>query len=70
MRLPWLPAIIVLVGAMMALTPYVLRAEPTWKAAAWLVMVVATVIGVAVFIRVELLLRRTERTANSDNPDT
>jgi hypothetical protein len=36
MRLIWLAAISVLAAVMGVLTPYVLRTESTWQAAAWL----------------------------------
>lgn len=70
MRLVWLAAITVLAVVMAVLTPYVLRTESTWEAAAWLVMLAATITGVAVLIRAELLLRRLERPANSDASET
>ncbi|MYS32584.1 hypothetical protein K388_07279 [Streptomyces sp. KhCrAH-43] len=70
MRLVWLAAITVLAVVMAVFTPYVLRTESTWQAAAWLFMLAATVTGIAVFIRAELLLRRLERPANSDVSET
>ncbi|MFJ8755258.1 hypothetical protein ACIREO_39025 [Streptomyces sp. NPDC102441] len=70
MRLVWLAAITVLAVVMAVFTPYVLRTESTWQAAAWLVMLAATVTGIAVLIRAELLLRRLERPANSDVSET
>ncbi|MEV8388821.1 MULTISPECIES: hypothetical protein [unclassified Streptomyces] len=38
--------------------------------AVWLVMLAATVTGIAVLIRAELLFRRLERDAHSDVPET
>ncbi|MFE2609466.1 hypothetical protein ACFXDI_40465 [Streptomyces mirabilis] len=70
MRLVWLAAITVLAVVMAVLTPYVLRTESTWQAAAWLVMLAATITGIAALIRAELLLRRLERPANSDASET
>ncbi|GAA3808607.1 hypothetical protein ACFQ0G_53225 [Streptomyces chiangmaiensis] len=70
MRLVWLAAISVLAVVMAVFTPYVLRTESTWQAAAWLVMLAATVTGIAVLIRAELLLRRLERQPDSDVPRT
>ncbi|MFJ4806885.1 hypothetical protein [Streptomyces murinus] len=70
MRSVWLPAISVLAFVMAALTPYVLRNESTWQAAAWLVMLTATVIGLTALIRAELLLRRLERDTRSDVSET
>ncbi|AEY85317.1 hypothetical protein SHJG_0035 [Streptomyces hygroscopicus subsp. jinggangensis 5008] len=66
MRLVWLAAISVLAVVMVVFTPYVLRTESTWQAAAWLVMLAATVTGIAVLIRAEMLFRCLERPANSD----
>ncbi|MEV0694704.1 hypothetical protein [Streptomyces sp. NPDC050388] len=70
MRLVWLAAISVLAVVMAVLTPYVLRTESTWQVAAWLVMLAATVTGVAVLIRAELLFRRLERDAHGDVSET
>lgn len=70
MRLVWLAAISVLAVVMAVFTPYVLRTEPTWQAAAWLVMPAATVTGPAALTRAELLFRRLERDAHSDVPKT
>ncbi|MEV8606026.1 hypothetical protein AB0465_39875 [Streptomyces griseoviridis] len=66
MRLVWLAAITVLAVVMAVFTPYVLRTESTWQAAAWLVMLAATVTGIAVLIRAELLFRRLDRGSGSD----
>ncbi|WP_031032400.1 hypothetical protein [Streptomyces albus] len=66
MRLVWLAAISVLAVVMAVCTPYVLRTESTWQAAAWLVMLAATVTGIAALIRAELLLRRLTRLTDSD----
>jgi uncharacterized membrane protein len=55
---------------MAVFTPYVLRTESTWKAAAWLLMLAATITAIAALIRAELLLRRLERTPNSDVSET
>ena len=60
MRLVWLAAISVLAVVMAVFTPHVLRTEST-QAAAWLVMLAATVTGIAALIRAELLFRRLER---------
>ncbi|MFF9593843.1 hypothetical protein ACF1FX_32445 [Streptomyces sp. NPDC014646] len=70
MRLVWLTAISVLAVVMAVFTPYVLRTESTWQAAAWLLMLTATAVGVAVLIRAELLVRRLERTSNGDGSKT
>jgi NADH:ubiquinone oxidoreductase subunit 6 (subunit J) len=70
MRLVRLAAISVLAVVMAVFTPYVLRTESTWQAAAWLVMLAATVTGVTLLIRAELLLRRLERPTNSDVSET
>lgn len=70
MRLVWLAAISVLAVVMAVFTPYVLRTESTWQAAAWLVMLAATITGIAVLIRAELLFRRLERPGNSDVSET
>ncbi|WP_030423276.1 hypothetical protein [Streptomyces sp. NRRL F-5065] len=70
MRLVWLAAISVLAVVMAVCTPYVLRTESTWKAAAWLFMLAATVTAIAALIRAELLLRRLERDTRSDVPET
>lgn len=70
MRLVWLTAISVLAVVMAVFTPYVLRTESTWQAAAWLLMLAATAGGVAVLIRAELLVRRLERTSNGDVSET
>ncbi|MFF9221674.1 hypothetical protein [Streptomyces viridosporus] len=55
---------------MVVLTPYVLRTESTWPAAAWLVMLAATITGIAVLLRAELLVRRLERDTRSDASET
>ncbi|MGI5262442.1 hypothetical protein [Streptomyces angustmyceticus] len=70
MRLVWLAAIGVLAVVMVVFTPYVLRTESTWQATAWLVMLAATVIGIAALIRAELLLRRLERQSDRNVPGT
>ncbi|MFF7189677.1 IS701 family transposase [Streptomyces sp. NPDC008222] len=70
MRLVWLAAISVLAVVMAVFTPYVLRTESMWQAAAWLVMLAATVTGIAALIRAELLLRRLERQRDPDVPGT
>ncbi|MEV5080691.1 hypothetical protein AB0K74_18240 [Streptomyces sp. NPDC056159] len=70
MRLVWLAAISALAVVMAVFTPYVLRTESTWQAAAWLAMLAATVTGIAVLIRAELLFRRLERQPDSDVPGT
>jgi NADH:ubiquinone oxidoreductase subunit 6 (subunit J) len=70
MRLVWLAAISVLAVVMAVFTPYVLRTESMWQAAAWLVMLAATVTGIAALIRAELLLRRLERQRDRDVPGT
>jgi len=70
MRLVWLAAISVLAVVMAVFTPHVLRTESTWQAAAWLVMLAATVTAIAALIRAELLLRRLERDIHSDVPET
>ncbi|MFE7958624.1 hypothetical protein [Streptomyces sp. NPDC057413] len=70
MRLAWLAAISVLAVVMAVLTPYVLRTESTWQAAAWLVMLAATVTGIAMLLRAELLIRRLERDTRSDASET
>ncbi|MGK3110646.1 hypothetical protein [Streptomyces sp. WAC05858] len=66
MRLVWLAAISALAVVMVVFTPYVFRTESTWQAAAWLVMLAATVTGIAALIRAELLIRRLERQPDSD----
>ncbi|MGW5679533.1 hypothetical protein ACWEV4_31405 [Streptomyces sp. NPDC003860] len=70
MRLVWLAAISVLAVVMAVFTPYVLRTESTGQAAAWLVMLAATLTGLAVLIRAELLLRRLQHNAHSDVSET
>jgi NADH:ubiquinone oxidoreductase subunit 6 (subunit J) len=70
MRLVWLAAISVLAVVMVVFTPYVLRTESTWQAAAWLVMLAGTGTGIAALIRAELLFRRLGRPANSDVSET
>lgn len=70
MRLVWLAAISVLAVVMVVVTPYVFRTESTGQAAAWLIMLSATVVGIAVLIRAELLFRRLERDARSDASET
>ncbi|PLW71451.1 hypothetical protein C0036_17760 [Streptomyces sp. DJ] len=70
MRLVWLTTISVLAIVMAMFTPHVLRTESTWQAAAWLLMLTATAVGVAVLIRAELLVRRLERTSNGDVSET
>ncbi|MCC9690596.1 hypothetical protein [Streptomyces sp. MNU103] len=70
MRLVWLAAISVLAVVMAVCTPYVLRTESTWQAAAWLLMLAATITGIVALIRAELLLRCLERRPDSDVPGT
>ncbi|MFB7852420.1 hypothetical protein ACFC34_36140 [Streptomyces sp. NPDC056053] len=55
---------------MAVFTPYMLRTEPTWQAAAWLVMLTATVTGLATPIRAELLFRGLERDSRSAVAET
>ncbi|MFB6811193.1 hypothetical protein [Streptomyces sp. NPDC056387] len=55
---------------MAVFTPYVLRTESTWQAAAWLVMLAATLTGIAVLTRAELLFRRLEHDAHSNVSET
>ncbi|MBJ7004933.1 hypothetical protein JG491_33560 [Streptomyces sp. CRPSP2-6A1] len=70
MRFVWLGALGVLAVVMAVLTPYVFRTESTWQAAAWLVMLIATVTGTAVLTLLEVLFRRMEPPAGSDVSDT
>ncbi|WP_431983143.1 hypothetical protein [Streptomyces qinglanensis] len=70
MRLVWLAVLSVLAVVMAVFTPFVLRTESTWQAAAWLVMLAATVISLAVLVHAELLFRRLERNTRSDVPKT
>ncbi|MEU5109731.1 hypothetical protein AB0H07_47135 [Streptomyces sp. NPDC021354] len=70
MRLVWLAALSVLAVVMAVFTPYVFRAESTWQAIAWLVMLVGTVAFIAVLIRAELLIRRLDQQPNSDASET
>lgn len=70
MRLVWPAAIGVLAIVMAVFTPHVRHTESTWQAAAWLVMLAATLTGIAALIRAELLLRRLGRQPDSDVPGT
>ncbi|WP_086705722.1 hypothetical protein [Streptomyces antimycoticus] len=70
MRLVWLAAISALAVVMVVFTPYVFRTESTWQAAAWLVMLAATVTGLVVLVRAELLIRRLDRRTNGDASET
>lgn len=70
MRLVWLAAISVLAVVMAVETPYLLRTESTWPGAAWLVVLAATLTGIAALIRAELLLRRLGRQPDSEASGT
>ncbi|MFD7497450.1 hypothetical protein ACFV8T_34745 [Streptomyces sp. NPDC059832] len=54
----WRCGLGVLAILMAAFTPHVFRAESTWQAIAWSVVLIGTVTFVATLIRAELLLRR------------
>ncbi|MFD7623027.1 hypothetical protein [Streptomyces sp. NPDC059802] len=54
----WRSGLGVLAILMAAFTPHVFRAESTWQAIAWSVVLIGTVTFVATLIRAELLLRR------------
>ncbi|MET8816430.1 hypothetical protein ABZW47_31070 [Streptomyces sp. NPDC004549] len=70
MRLLWLAALSALAVLMAALTPYVLRTESLWQSVPWLIMLAATLTGIAALIRAEVLLRRLERDVRSDASET